>query len=696
MDRSFLGTMNGNTSNSIVLADPVEPYRERVAEELRRRGFEVRAFSRGADARDEIGRNPPLLAVVDGILQDGAGIDLVAWIRGTHPSVAVAFTKHKLDEREAQGLEAERLGAILVIDKPPTPGTLADLLLPHLGIDADLQGDVAGRTARGPRAVGPEPLDDALLKLREDYAHKVPELFTEIGAALAGCGRADDDPWPALEDAHRAAHSMNGTGGSLGLPWVSAAGAALENAIGSLLRMRRVSCQPSRSEPSGLPPGVSEPARAPDDGDRSAAPLSSGEPGSAVNVLVVDDDPAFLAHIAIAGREHLIRVLPAKNLAEAIETTKKYRIDCAIVDIYLERGEDAFEIARILRTANTEIQLPISFISGNTSLPLRIAVAHAGGSQFLQKPISGQELATAVRHLIARNEQLKPRVLIVDDDEAFLANMKRLLESEHLSLRSLSDPRAALDEIERFRPDIVLLDVVMPEVNGFDVCRVLRASERWKDLPVLFLTVHSNDSVRLKCFEAGGDDYIIKPVLREELLARINVRLERMRLHRERADRDSVTGLLNRRAFLELLQMRLSESKRSLKPLSLALLDIDHFKEINDQHGHLAGDRVLSRFGKLLASRFRTSDVRGRWGGEEFVIAFYGEDAQTSKMIVGRVQDEVRGMAFTGDRGEQFQMTFSAGISVFPEDGADLETIFRDVDGKLYRAKRAGRDAIEI
>jgi diguanylate cyclase (GGDEF)-like protein len=157
-----------------------------------------------------------------------------------------------------------------------------------------------------------------------------------------------------------------------------------------------------------------------------------------------------------------------------------------------------------------------------------------------------------------------------------------------------------------------------------------------------------------------------------------------------------MTGLLNRRAFLELVQMRVAESRRSGKPLSLALIDIDRFKEINDTHGHLAGDRVLTRFGNLLSSRFRTSDVRGRWGGDEFVVAFYGEDAATAKMIIGRVQDEVRGMAFTGDHGEQFRMTFSAGISVFPEHGADIEAIFRDVDAKLYRAKAAGRDAIEI
>ena len=141
--------------------------------------------------------------------------------------------------------------------------------------------------------------------------------------------------------------------------------------------------------------------------------------------------------------------------------------------------------------------------------------------------------------------------------------------------------------------------------------------------------------------------------------------------------------------------MRLSEGIRFNKPVSLCLLDLDHFKQINDTYGHLAGDRVLATFGQLLSSRFRTMDVRGRWGGEEFAVAFYGEDADTAKMIINRVLDELKTMVFTGDKGEQFKVTFSAGVATFPLAGKSIEDLFRYVDEKLYLAKERGRSRIE-
>jgi diguanylate cyclase (GGDEF)-like protein len=245
------------------------------------------------------------------------------------------------------------------------------------------------------------------------------------------------------------------------------------------------------------------------------------------------------------------------------------------------------------------------------------------------------------------------------------------------------------------KPDIVILDVVMEKVNGVDACRILRSIEEWRDIPILALTVFGNREMLLNCFAAGADDYVEKPVVKEELLARIKLRLERIRMFKERADTDALTGLPTRRPFLNLLKMRMSEGIRFNKPVSLCLLDLDHFKEVNDTHGHLAGDRVLAAFGQLLASRFRAMDVRGRWGGEEFALAFYGEDADTAKMIVNRVLEELRRMVFTGDKGEQFSVTFSAGVATFPLAGKSVEELFRFVDQNLYLAKEKGRGRIE-
>jgi diguanylate cyclase (GGDEF)-like protein len=242
----------------------------------------------------------------------------------------------------------------------------------------------------------------------------------------------------------------------------------------------------------------------------------------------------------------------------------------------------------------------------------------------------------------------------------------------------------------------VLLDVVMENVNGMDACRVLRSTETWRDLPILMLTVFGNRNMLVQCFEAGADDYVEKPIIKEELLARIRLRLDRIQMYRERADTDVLTGLPTRRPFIELLKMRIAEGIRFNKPVALCLIDLDHFKKINDTYGHLAGDRVLSGLGLLLSSRFRTMDVRGRWGGEEFVVAFFGEDAETAKMIVNRALDEFSVMSFKGDHGETFSVTFSAGIASFPTDGKNVEELFRKVDRNLYKAKKKGRKRIEI
>ncbi len=225
---------------------------------------------------------------------------------------------------------------------------------------------------------------------------------------------------------------------------------------------------------------------------------------------------------------------------------------------------------------------------------------------------------------------------------------------------------------------------------------MLRACARWKDLPVLLATTDASEEARIACFEAGGDDYVHKPVSERELLARIHGRLERLRLQRERADRDALTGLLLRHAFAEALAARLNDAQRDHRPVSIALLDLDGFKRLNDAHGNLAGDRVLIAFGKLLGTAFRANDLRGRWGGEEFVVAFCGEDSASAAAILERTRRELVSCTFQGDDGAPFRVTFSAGIAAYPHDGLALDQLVQVADRRLHAAKAAGRDRIEF
>jgi diguanylate cyclase (GGDEF)-like protein len=209
---------------------------------------------------------------------------------------------------------------------------------------------------------------------------------------------------------------------------------------------------------------------------------------------------------------------------------------------------------------------------------------------------------------------------------------------------------------------------MMPGITGFEVCRMLRGVPRWQDLPIVFLTGQTGVDARLEAFRSGGDDYLPKPVVNEELLMRVKVRLDRARLMKERSDKDTITGLLLRRAFSEHLAGMIAEAHRLKATATICLMDVDHFKKVNDTYGHLAGDRVLAGLGQLLARRFRVDDLRGRWGGEEFILAFRRESKETMQKAILRVLEEFSRMEFKADDGRIFHVTFSGGLASYPDE----------------------------
>jgi diguanylate cyclase (GGDEF)-like protein len=305
-----------------------------------------------------------------------------------------------------------------------------------------------------------------------------------------------------------------------------------------------------------------------------------------------------------------------------------------------------------------------------------------------------------------------------------------MLQPWGFRLQLLSDPQYFWQTLERFDPDLVLLDVEMPQINGFDLCQVLRNAPRWHETPVLFMSGHTDAETIQQVFSVGADDYIRKPVVAPELIARVLSWLERVRTRQLRADVDSLTGVANRRKSTQVLTRLLGLAQRQGQTLCFALVDFDHFKQINDEYGHPVGDAVLRRFGESLRSTFRSEDVVGRWGGEEFAIGLYGmsrqEGTQRLRQFLERWQQEVfSGFESGGFESGSFEksaaeflepqehshehthehpdehagnmtftMTFTAGVAVYPHDGKDLQGLYRAADEALYKAKAAGRNRV--
>jgi diguanylate cyclase (GGDEF)-like protein len=282
-------------------------------------------------------------------------------------------------------------------------------------------------------------------------------------------------------------------------------------------------------------------------------------------------------------------------------------------------------------------------------------------------------------------------VLAVDDDPVVLDALTAVLDRPALRLVTLDEPARFWEVLDETAPDLLMLDVDMPGIDGFALCRSVRASATWAGLPVLILTRRTDPETVHAVFAVGADDYVRKPIQGLELRTRIENRIERVELYRRLAEEDHLTGLLTRRRGEDLMARLVRLGGRTAKTVGLAVLDVDCFKEINDRHGHAAGDDVLRQLGAALLDAFRGDDVVARWGGEEFALALYDASRAVAAERLREVLEAFSQRRFTGPDGEEFQVTFSGGVAQYPEDGDNVDRLHAAADAAMYRAKDAGR-----
>ncbi|MCC6751658.1 MAG: diguanylate cyclase [Deltaproteobacteria bacterium] len=522
------------------------------------------------------------------------------------------------------------------------------------------------------------------------FESTLPERLAVLEQAAEALGLGPLEPQLG-ERALRQAHSLAGSLGTFGLPEGTALARQMEQLLragpGPTERARLLELvgKVRREIGRGRRNGAVEPRR-------PAAAFSSIVPQS---VLVVDDDETAAELLVAEATSRQMFARAARGSEEARHAIARERPDVVVLDLHLTEGlPEALELLRELAAAKPPI--PVLALTASGHLSARVEATRLGVQRFLQKPLAPGQVLDEVSAVHAGQQPAANRVLVVDDDPAILSVVRGLLESYGVKITTLADPMRFWEVFTDVAPDLVVLDVTMPEVSGIDLCRVLRADPSSRSIPILFLTANEEGKTVREAFAAGADDVISKPIVAGELVTRVTGRLRRLQVLRAVSDTDPLTGAANRRRGRDLLQRYLGLARRHGQPMALCLLDLDHFKSVNDRFGHAAGDQVLQRLAELLRSSLRSEDVVARWGGEEFLVGLYPATKEQAAVRLEHALDDLSAEHFFAPDGTTFSVTFSAGVAQFPADGADLSSLYAVADRALYAAKDAGRARVVV
>lgn len=287
--------------------------------------------------------------------------------------------------------------------------------------------------------------------------------------------------------------------------------------------------------------------------------------------------------------------------------------------------------------------------------------------------------------LLPDRKSSEARILILDDDEDVVTQLRQVLQPWGFELIALPMKSDLMSALQLNQPDLLILEVTMGEHNGLAICQTLRNTLQWSDIPVLFLTDSRDPELTHRVFAAGADDFVRKPVIGPELITRLLNRLERSRLLRSLAETDSLTQVANRRTLTAQADTFMRIAQRHEKPLCLAIVDIYHLQEINELHGYLCGDEVLKRCAKILKDSFRQEDLIGRWSDAKFVIILYGTDVTGVQTHLLEVVNEFRRQVFVPLHAEPFTADLAVGIAQY-QRGDGLQSIYDRAKQSLVAA----------
>lgn len=447
-------------------------------------------------------------------------------------------------------------------------------------------------------------------------------------------------------------------------------------------------------------------------------------------VLIVDDDLANLKLLKAYFKTGNYDIITAENGLDALSHANQNSPDVILLDVMMP-GMDGFEVTRRLKQNKDTANIPIVLVTALSSNDNKSRGLDAGADEFLTKPVNQAELVARTNSMIrlkrfqeqlCGRQQSQPQIdasvdkqvsehervstiLIVEDNDKDILLLRKQLENEPYIVKQVTNGESAIREALNNSIDLILLDIMLPGMDGFEVCRRLKGDDQLNNIQIVMLTSLRALEYRIQGSEMGTDDFLVKPIEPRELRARILALLKKKRYidklnHRyekvlNRAISDGLTGLYNHGYFKSFIELEVKRSLRHKHPISLLLLDLDDFKQINDRLGHLSGDRILFQVAKIIEKNVRDIDFTARYGGEEFAVLLPYAGIEVARDVAERIRLAImREIAVHGMKGAPQSISASIGGAVCPDDGKDVETLIRRADEMMYIAKQCGKNQV--
>ena len=448
-------------------------------------------------------------------------------------------------------------------------------------------------------------------------------------------------------------------------------------------------------------------------------------------ILVVDDVPANVRLLEARLSAEYFEVMTASSGAEALDACEHAECDLVLLDVMMP-DMDGFTVCRRIKKNPATQHIPVVMVTALDQPSDRVTGLDAGADDFLTKPVSDLVLIARVRSLTrlkVMTDELRMRavttreiglenpaqeaavddgrgghILIVDDHPSSYDRMAQTLLEEH-TIDVETDPRLAVFQVADTGYDLAIVSLDLENYDGLRLCSHIRSLERTRNLPLLAVAGGDDHTRLTRGLEIGVNDYLIRPFDRQELLARVRTQVRKRRyteklrgnvqLSIEAAITDALTGLHNRRYMESHLGTLVEQAASSGKPLCVLVLDIDHFKAINDTFGHAAGDEVLREFSRRLKKAVRGIDLACRYGGEEFVVVMPDTDIGVAGTVAERLRRRIACEPFPiNQTSRAVEATISIGIAAMQSCDDTAAEIVRRADQALYRAKRDGRNRV--